>query len=490
MHRVDESPLQQSSGGEASLGFPRIAWLVIVAVSLTIILLHIAFDSTEDGQTARKQVDDVMERMEGQVVIGSMAMGFRQSAETSLQQFAVGGVGRRLRGVVLIGEVQGYDAAHAALLRLEVQMDEAGIEPDDDESLVLGLLGRIYSQPAVQGAVPGGLDSTEQAELVDALGWFGEIALHPEQRGSGAARSSWLTKSLTIMILLSVLVLLGIGGLLLGLVLLILVIVFACQRRLRHAFGPGARSDGLLAETFAIWMLVFFAVQYGLGVLFEHVPSLQGSQLLLTGIVQGATALVVFWPVLRGDSWARTRRAIGLTTGPSDAGSFWREIGWGCCGYLMLLPLMLIGILLVLGLTWLVTPAPTGTDFGPGTSPSHPILLFVADGSLWTIVQVYFVASIVAPVLEEILFRGVLYRQLRTATTRWRIGWSVACSTLVVAIVFAAIHPQGLLAIPALAMIAVGLALMREWRGSLLAPIVMHGCSNGVVVTLMVIVTR
>ena len=72
MHRVDESPLQQSSGGEASLGFPRIAWLVIVAVSLTIILLHIAFDSTEDGQTARKQVDDVMERMEGQVVIGSM----------------------------------------------------------------------------------------------------------------------------------------------------------------------------------------------------------------------------------------------------------------------------------------------------------------------------------------------------------------------------------------------------------------------------------
>ncbi|MCH2162945.1 MAG: CPBP family intramembrane metalloprotease, partial [Phycisphaerales bacterium] len=93
-------------------------------------------------------------------------------------------------------------------------------------------------------------------------------------------------------------------------------------------------------------------------------------------------------------------------------------------------------------------------------------------------------------ILEEILFRGVLYRQLRTATARWRIGWGVTCSTLVVAIVFAAIHPQGLLAVPALAMIAVGLGLMREWRGSLLAPMVMHGCSNGVVITMLVLVTR
>ncbi len=487
MHHPDESQMQRI---DAPPGFPRVAWLVIVLVSLLIIVLHIAFDSTADGQAARSRVDHVMERMEGQVIIGTKAMGFRQMAESSLQEFSAGSVGRRIRGIVLTGEVQGYDAAQAAILRLEVQMDEAGIEPDAEEAKVIELLARMYSQPPTVGAVPGNLDPVEQDELIAVLGWFDEIALHPAQRGDGPERSSWLTKSLMIMVALSVLVLLGLGGLFTGLVLLILVIVFASQRRLRHALGPGGRSDGLLAETFAIWMLVFFAVQYGLGVLFERVPGLQGSQLLLTGVVQGATALVICWPVLRGDSWSRTRRAIGLTTGPPHAGSFWREIGWGLCGYLMLLPLMVIGILMVLGLTWLVTPAPTGTDFGPGTSPSHPILLFVAGGSLWTILQVYFVASIVAPVLEEILFRGVLYRQLRTATARWRIGWSVASSTLVVAIVFAAIHPQGLLAVPALAMIAVGLGLMREWRGSLLAPMVMHGCSNGVVVTMMVLVTR
>ena len=42
----------------------------------------------------------------------------------------------------------------------------------------------------------------------------------------------------------------------------------------------------------------------------------------------------------------------------------------------------------------------------------------------------------------------------------------------------------------ALAAIAVGLALMREWRGSLIAPMVMHGCSNGIVITLMVLAAR
>ncbi|MDG1899304.1 MAG: CPBP family intramembrane metalloprotease, partial [Phycisphaerales bacterium] len=103
---------------------------------------------------------------------------------------------------------------------------------------------------------------------------------------------------------------------------------------------------------------------------------------------------------------------------------------------------------------------------------------------------VYFVAAVVAPFLEETVFRGVLYRQLRSATGRWRIGWSVALSIFVVSLVFAAIHPQGLVAIPALAAIAVGLGLMREWRGSLIAPMVMHACSNGIVVTLMVLVAR
>jgi membrane protease YdiL (CAAX protease family) len=56
-----------------------------------------------------------------------------------------------------------------------------------------------------------------------------------------------------------------------------------------------------------------------------------------------------------------------------------------------------------------------------------------------------------------------------------------------VSFVFAAIHPQGWVAIPALMSIAVGMNLLREWRGSLIPSMVVHGLSNGIVVSMMVL---
>jgi membrane protease YdiL (CAAX protease family) len=46
------------------------------------------------------------------------------------------------------------------------------------------------------------------------------------------------------------------------------------------------------------------------------------------------------------------------------------------------------------------------------------------------------------------------------------------------------IHPQGVLFAPALGGLAVGFCLYREWRGSLIAPIVAHGINNAVTLTL------
>jgi membrane protease YdiL (CAAX protease family) len=45
-------------------------------------------------------------------------------------------------------------------------------------------------------------------------------------------------------------------------------------------------------------------------------------------------------------------------------------------------------------------------------------------------------------------------------------------------VIFAAIHPQGLLFVPALGGLAVGFCLYREMRGSLIAPMVAHGINN------------
>ncbi|NQX90464.1 MAG: CPBP family intramembrane metalloprotease, partial [Halioglobus sp.] len=57
--------------------------------------------------------------------------------------------------------------------------------------------------------------------------------------------------------------------------------------------------------------------------------------------------------------------------------------------------------------------------------------------------------------------------------------------TLVNALIFAMIHPQGWVAIPALMSLAVAFSLMREWRGTVLPAILMHAISNGLVLSVL-----
>jgi membrane protease YdiL (CAAX protease family) len=77
-----------------------------------------------------------------------------------------------------------------------------------------------------------------------------------------------------------------------------------------------------------------------------------------------------------------------------------------------------------------------------------------------------------APIHEEILFRGMLYRHLRD---RWR--WPVA--VLASAGVFAAMHRSPALGVNVNALVGgLGYAALREGRGSLVAPIVAHMTTN------------
>jgi membrane protease YdiL (CAAX protease family) len=79
------------------------------------------------------------------------------------------------------------------------------------------------------------------------------------------------------------------------------------------------------------------------------------------------------------------------------------------------------------------------------------------------------------PMVEEILFRGVL---LSALTRRWRIGWSTAIS----AVVFALAHLPSMqwqwYALPDLALLAGALTWLRLRAGSLWPAIVAHGVNN------------
>ena len=77
---------------------------------------------------------------------------------------------------------------------------------------------------------------------------------------------------------------------------------------------------------------------------------------------------------------------------------------------------------------------------------------------------------IVTPMIEETLHRGALYRHLRD-----RLRWPIA--VLISASVFACVHTP-MSRWPFVFVGGLGYALLREWRGSLVAPLTAHAVSN------------
>ena len=80
------------------------------------------------------------------------------------------------------------------------------------------------------------------------------------------------------------------------------------------------------------------------------------------------------------------------------------------------------------------------------------------------------VVVIVAPLGEEIFFRGFLYNGLRRRLALWP-------ALLISSLVFGLVHVYPLL-IPALFVVGLGLALLYERQRSLLAPVVAHATFN------------
>jgi membrane protease YdiL (CAAX protease family) len=95
-------------------------------------------------------------------------------------------------------------------------------------------------------------------------------------------------------------------------------------------------------------------------------------------------------------------------------------------------------------------------------------------------------AVVVAPVTEEFLFRGVLFRSVRD-----RYGF--APGAIVSALLFGAIHyvpgpwPDALALQITMVVTGLGLAWVYEWRKTLLAPVVGHAAFNLIAVVVIVV---
>jgi membrane protease YdiL (CAAX protease family) len=448
-----------------------VAWLLITGVAAFIIVRTALYKS----RAADALVEGIVNiQMQGRYLVGAASLGVPGADAKSMYKQALtldhGSYSQRLRFAVLAGELAGPGEALKVLKQLEADRRSDKVEAREVSIEAAGKLERLYAGYRNQPDQPT-LPPEDQQWLRSRLGWFGELALAP-QGGDSAARAQALAPARrTVAVFISALVL-GVLGLATGIFLIVLFVVLAWLGFLRGGLECGTGRGGIYAETFALYMLLFVGLSY----LARFVPLPGRLHLLFSGLIAFASLLALFWPRLRGISWRQIRDDVGLHLD----GRPWTQFLCGPACYLCALPLLLAGVLITYGLMLAQRYLGLGDPLRPGAGPSHPIMNEVLGSNLWVWLQVFLVACIAAPIVEEIMFRGVLYRHLREASCRWGRVLSILFSALASSFVFAAIHPQGWLGISVLMALAFAFALTREWRRSLLPAMIAHGINNGV----------
>ncbi|MDX2115152.1 MAG: type II CAAX endopeptidase family protein [Planctomycetota bacterium] len=391
----------------------------------------------------------------------------------------------RLRYAAVMGEVRGAAAAQEVLDAAQKEIEqrvipearrgEAALPADawfvEDDAARAALLQDVAALRRIYETGRGAdapLDAAARARLVERHGWFAQVALSFGGDASDPFRKAMRAAGVRSVIAVSVAAVAIVLAGLAGLVLFIVMLVLLAQGRLTSGFKrsagplrsmpPGLR--GVFLETFALFMIVFLGASLAAGPLSD-----------LTGLplrtpILWSVLLVAFWPLVRGagaDAW---RAGLGWHSGRGVM----RELAAGVVGYIAGLPLLGVGVCITLVLTVL-----TRGD------AAHPVAGEFGGQSFWGTLELLLLLTVWAPVVEETFFRGALLAHLRRR-------WALPLAAVVSAVLFAIIHPQGVLGVPVVGAIGVNLALIREWRGSLLACMAGHALNNGFVGILLVLV--
>jgi len=342
------------------------------------------------------------------------------------------------------------DRIFRAIVRGEVGSREKALElvdslpegmPDAD------LLKRLYGGETVS--------DEERAALGESRGWFGRLAaIHGLPDDDPRREQFWepVRKAARISIALSVLAL---PAFMAGAVLFVVMLVKLRRGTLRSRFRLHDEGSGDLP-----WLQV---VVLGLAAVLALNVGLLAHLRVSPVITMWIPLVALLWPLMRRMRGTEWRGGLGISVGAGPL----REMGAGLLGYLAGLPLVVVGLLVSAKLTELT-----------GWKASHPLTYETLEGEQTATWMIVLSACIWAPLIEEFLFRGALYRYLRPR-------FSVVGSTSLTALLFAMVHPQGLMGIPAIWTLGVVFAGLREWRGSIWASMTAHALHNGMLVAMM-----
>lgn len=211
-----------------------------------------------------------------------------------------------------------------------------------------------------------------------------------------------------------------------------------------------------------LWALVIFLL------VMLNAPTLQ--QMLRDFRVDGSSTiylLAVLLPLMYLVSLRGQSDAVGRIEW--FQGGFWRPMGAAFAGYAAYVPIMFV----LLIITLLIAPALPDEQTNPiGERAAETQSVF---SWLWLFLQV----AVLAPIIEEIVFRGVLFKVF------WQRTGRVWLSAFVSGYLFAVIHPQFLGGILPITVLGAILAIVYAHTRSLLSCMVIHALNNGLITLLM-----
>lgn len=352
------------------------------------------------------------------------------------------------------------------------------------------------------------LDGEDRQRLLDEYGWFAQLALagsaepHDQAQPEGGDLAALLSKAERLALVVTVAFVIGMLLVILGSGLLVVGFAMYSRGQLRSGYldslpppssvlaAPSSTSDPesspgpTLApvavhpssrvpylQTVVIFVLAVQVVGAVAATLMipagaDSVEGFRpGEGATWPLMLQWLVLLVLAWPLRKGRSVGELRTALGLGPGAFRP----REVLAGIVAYLSAMPILACGLVASMIVSRFTS-----------SQPYHPVVDWASTDDLGSLAMVMVLAVIWAPIVEEGVFRGSFYHYLRG-----RLG--VLPSAVLVGLVFAGLHPQGIAGVPFLLSLAVVLALVREWRGSLVASITVHAVHNGLAMALILV---
>ena len=334
------------------------------------------------------------------------------------------------------------------------------------------LLSRILHGKISNGELPAVLVSTDTLEI----GWFKHIVMFllyrdlEMQEEADTARELALHEAYgtvkKILFVSTLLFILFIAG--------ITIIIMAVKReKIYQSFDkdrPYKLDAMYLFETFVMWIFIATLLKFIITSSENLLKMIKSLDLTLRiCVISGIYVL----PCV---SFLYLKNIIKRITIPREElyiphGKILKDIVYGIGGYCALIPLLLLSAIIIVPLeSKLEKVLPT---------PINPAVALISSSKTageW--ILLFFLIACLAPVIEEIVFRGILQNAIKRKAGPWASIFLSAC-------IFSFLHPQLPLGFLPVMVLGIVFGILAEARKSLVPSIIAHSMNNGVIIVFM-----